>query len=105
MFSFIFLRHILLSLGKGHNACNVKQTLGRATFNGKDELNKNGFKHVTVLMTSSDYVLCSKIQKYINHVVNRMQKGDSFSAAMTGVNEKIPGSADFLRHTFRGEFG
>ena len=41
------------------------------------------------------------VQNYINHVARRMQQGDSFAAAVTGANEKIPGSADFLRHTFR----
>ena len=50
----------------------------------------------------SDYDVCVKAQNYMDHIASRtMQLGDSLKAAMTGANEQIPGSADFLRHTFR----
>ena len=94
-------RHMVLALGRGHNASNVVQTLGRATFNGRTVLNENGFDNVTVLMTSNDLTMCVKIQNYVNHIAYRMQKGDNFAAAMTGANEEIPDTANWIRHTFR----
>jgi hypothetical protein len=94
-------RHMVLALGRGHNASNVVQTLGRATFNGRSVLNENGFENVTVLMTSNDLTMCVKTQNYVNHIAHRMQKGDSFAAAMTGANEEIPDTANWIRHTFR----
>mgnify|MGYP001033789480 CR=1 FL=1 len=92
---------MLLALGRGHNASNVVQTLGRATFNGRSVLNENGFDKVTVLMTSNDLTMCVKIQNYVNQVAHRMQQGDTFAQAMIGANEKLPDSANWLRHTFR----
>ena len=88
-------------MGRGHNASNVVQTLGRASFNGRNVLNENGFGKVTVLMTSNDLTMCVKIQNYINHIADRVQQGDSLSAAMTGTNEEIPDTANWIRHTFR----
>ncbi|KAL3816225.1 hypothetical protein ACHAXA_000748 [Cyclostephanos tholiformis] len=78
---------------------NVVQTVGRATFNGKNVLNVNRFKNVTVLMTSSDLTMCKKYKEYVTHVTRRMQQGDTFQAAVTGANEKIRESANFLRHS------
>ncbi len=92
---------MLLALGRGHNASNVVQTLGRATFNGRSVLNENGFDKVTVLMTSNDLTMCVKIQNYVNQVAHRMQQGDTLAQAMTGANEKLPDSANWLRHTPR----
>lgn len=93
---------MLISLGRGHNISTVIQTAGRATFNGRNELEENGFENVTVLMTSGDQEVCLKMQEYIKHVARRMQlEGDSFLAAMTGATERIPGSANFVRSTFR----
>ena len=43
---------MLLSLGRGHNVCTMIQSSGRASYNGKDVLEENGFECVTVLMTS-----------------------------------------------------
>ncbi len=92
---------MVLAMGRGHNASNVVQTLGRATFNGRNVLNENGFDKVTVLMTSNDLTMCVKIQNYINHIADRVQQGDSLAAAMTGTNEEIPDTANWIRHTFR----
>ena len=75
-----------MALGRGHNVSNVVQTLGRATFNGRNVLNDNGFRNVT-------------------HVARRMQQGDTFAAAFTGANEKIPYSANFLQHSPFRELG
>lgn len=97
----IIYRHMVLAMGRGHNASNVVQTLGRATFNGRNVLNENGFNKITVLMTSNDLTMCVKIQNYVNHIADRMQQGDSLAAAMTGTNEEIPDTANWIRHTFR----
>jgi len=93
--------HMLMALGRGHNSSTIVQTLGRATFNGRNVLKENGFDCVRVLTTSSDYTVCIKKQNYINEVSQRIQLGDTFAAAVTGANHKIPDSANFLRHTFR----
>jgi len=93
--------HMVMAMGRGHNISTIVQTLGRATFNGKDVLKENGFDYVTVLTTSNDYTLCTKVQEYINVVAQRIDAGDTFAEAVTGANVKIPDSANFLRHTFR----
>ena len=42
------------------------------------------------------------MQNYISEIQKRIQeKGDTLADAMSGANEKIPDSANFLRHTFR----
>ena len=76
--------HILMAMGRGHNISTIVQTLGRATFNGKDTLKENGFDCVRVLTTSSDYTLCEKVQSYINVVAQRIELGDTFAQAVTG---------------------
>ena len=94
-----------MALGRGHNVSNVVQTLGRTTFNGRNVLNENGFCNVTVLMSMNDHNMCIKCQNYVNHVARRMQQGDTFAAAVTGANEKIPDSANFLQHSHFRELG
>jgi hypothetical protein len=64
-----------------HNVSNVVQTLGLATFNGRNVLNDNGFRNVTVLMTSNDLSICIKYQNYVNHVARRMQQENTFATA------------------------
>lgn len=93
--------HMLISLGRGHNAMNVVQTMGRATFNGKSVLKNNGFKHVTIMTTSNDFTMASKTQEYLEEVYRRHKSGGEFIDAVTGANEKMPDGANFLRHTFR----
>ena len=92
---------MLLALGCGHNASNVVQAMGRATFNGKKVLNKNGFKNVTFLTKRNDLTASVKMNKYIDHVDHRVQQGDDFAAAVTGANVKIPDNAVWLRDTNR----
>ena len=62
-----------MSLGRGHNSSTIVQTLGRATFNGRNVQKDNGFDIVTVLTTSNDYTLCLKKQNYINQVDSRQK--------------------------------
>lgn len=76
--------HMLMSLGRGHNASTIVQTLGRSTFNGKQILNANGFDSVTVLATANDYTMCHKMQAYIDTIYERIQLGDTFAEAVTG---------------------
>ncbi len=88
--------HMLVSLGMGHNCSTVIQTLGRATFNGKSVLQKNGFDHVKCLTTEDDYKLSVNHSKYIKGVVERVKKGDSLAEAVNGANKQFPDIADFL---------
>ena len=76
--------HMLMSLGRGHNASTVPQTIGRSTFNGKNVLKENGFHCVTVLTTANDYIVCRKMQAYVDFIYDRIQSGDTFSEAVTG---------------------
>ncbi len=92
---------MVLALGRGYSASNVSQALGRATFYGRKVLNNNGFDKVTVLMTSNDLTMCLKMQNYINYIAHRLKQGDTYTAAVTGANVKIPDDANWLRHTFR----
>jgi hypothetical protein len=96
---------MVLALGRGHNISNVVQALGRATFNGKDVLNENGFQNVTVLMTRSDLTMCINHQKFVNFVARQVLQGDTFATAVTGFNEKVPDSANFLQHSRFRELG
>lgn len=77
---------MLMALGRGHNSSTIVQTLGRATFNGRNvqKENENGFDCVRVLTTSNDYTLCVKKQNYNNAVAERIRMGDTFAAAVTG---------------------
>ncbi|KAL7545564.1 hypothetical protein ACHAWF_008915 [Thalassiosira exigua] len=93
--------HMIMALGRGHNISNMVQTLGRITFNGRSVLKDNGFDGVTVLTTSNDLTVCLKKQKYIEEVSKRIKSGDTFADAVTGANQRLPDSANFLRHTFR----
>eukprot|EP00957_Ditylum_brightwellii_P164165 12499343-Ditylum_brightwellii.AAC.1 len=93
--------HIAILLGQGHNAMNVVQAMGRATFNGRSVLSGNGMQNVTLLTTSNDYVMARKVQNYIGDVHRQLQKGIVFHEAASGAIEKLPDSANFLRHTPR----
>jgi hypothetical protein len=94
--------HFLVALGRGHNCSNVVQTLDRATFNGKSVLEENGFKHVTLLTTGSDYIMALKTQQFVKDVYLRYKEGESFIEAVNGAKNVMPDKANFLRHsTFR----
>jgi hypothetical protein len=93
--------HMLVSLGRGHNAMNVVQTMGRATFNGKAILEQNGINHVTMLTTSNDFTMALKTQEFLEEVDRRYKSGERFIDAVTGANKEMPDTANFLRHTFR----
>ena len=73
-----------MTMGRGHNISTAMQTLGRGTFNGKSTLEGNGHECVKVLTTSSDYILCGKVQTYIDVVAESIDAGDTFAEAVTG---------------------
>ncbi|GFH47348.1 hypothetical protein CTEN210_03823 [Chaetoceros tenuissimus] len=94
--------HMIVSLGRAHNSCNVLQTIGRATFNGKSILIENGFETVTLLSTRSDFHTSREMQKFINEVHRRMnEEGNTLAEALAGSNEKFPHALNFVLHTFR----
>ena len=97
--------HFLVALGRGHNCSNVVQTLGRATFNGKSVLEENGFKHVTLLTTGSDYTMALKTQQFVKNVYERYKQGESFVEAATGATTVMPDGTNFLRHSTFREIG
>lgn len=67
--------HTLLFLGKRHGVDKMRQALGRAAFNGRSALERNGFKHVKVLTKSSDLKSAQRcnafVQTFHNNLVRR----------------------------------
>jgi hypothetical protein len=57
--------HFALILGMGHRNESVMQSLGRATFRGKEALKNNGFDHVTILMPKTDFAMSVAYQRYM----------------------------------------
>lgn len=93
--------HMTMMLSRGHNLSTVIQTLGRATFNGKDTLQTNGFQHVTILTTQMDYEIGISVQCYIDEVSSRVKNGESFKDALTGSNKKHSDAANWVDKSFR----
>lgn len=93
--------HFVMILGMGHSNESVMQTLGRATFRGKEALKNNGFDHVTILMPKTDFAMSVAYQRYILAIQARVDKGESLDDAMSGVTRKIPDAANFKRHSPR----
>jgi hypothetical protein len=93
--------HIIASRGMGYSFEEVIQTLGRATFCGKGQLEKNGFQQVTLLCTQADMVSCRKYTVLMDHVQTRMDRGDNLIEIFQGKDEKIPDNANPFRHADR----
>ncbi|CAB9506184.1 expressed unknown protein [Seminavis robusta] len=93
--------HMIISLGRGHNIMSYVQALGRATFNGKSILSKNGFSAVTVLTTPQDYTTAVKELRFVDEMFRRVWDGETFRQALTGAKTMIPDAANFLRNTPR----
>lgn len=93
--------HMVMSLGRGHNAMNMIQTMGRATFNGRSVLKQNGFTDVKLLTTKNDFITAKKAQPYVDEVIRRFYEGSTFKEAVTGTKEEFKDDVNFLRHTFR----
>ena len=93
--------HILLQMGGGHNIENVVQALGRATFIGRELLNKNGFDHVKVLMTKNDFNMARCYQNFVKEVDKRARRGQKVFDAINGTVEELPDEANFLQWTVR----
>ena len=93
--------HMAMMLSRGHNLSTVIQTLGRATFNGKDTLQMNGFNYVTILTTQMDYEIGISVQYYIDEVSFRMKNGESFKDALTGSNKEHSDAANWVDKSFR----
>jgi hypothetical protein len=93
--------HFALILGMGHSNESVMQTLGRATFRGKEALKNNGFDHVTILMPKTDFAMSVAYQRYILEVQARIDNGMSLDDAMNGATSKLPDAANFKRHSPR----
>lgn len=93
--------HMTMMLSRGHNLSTVIQTLGRATFNGKDTLQTNGFQHVTILTTQMDYEIGISVQCYLDEVSSRVKSGESFKDALTGSNKEHSDAANWVDKSFR----
>jgi hypothetical protein len=93
--------HFVMILGMGNSNESVMQTLGRATFRGKEALKKNGLDHVTILMPKTDFVMSVAYQRFILEIQARINKGESLDNAMSGATSKLPDAANFKRHSPR----
>lgn len=93
--------HMTMMLSRGHNLSTVIQTLGRATFNGKDTLQTNGSQHVTILTTQMDYEIGISVQCYLDEVSSRVKNGESFKDALTGSNKEHSDAANWVDKSFR----
>ena len=86
--------HILVSLGKSQSLENLVQALGRATFNGKECLVKNGFQQVTVLMPPEDWDVAQAYPKFQREVHDRVAKGESLQSLLNGSAHLFSADAD-----------
>lgn len=93
--------HFVLSLGRGHNAMNVIQAMGRATFNGKNILTQNGFGHVTLLSTATDFTMAQRALNFIDQVQRRVNEGEKLVDVIRGNLQEFKDTANFLRFTNR----
>ena len=92
--------HLVFSLGMGHNAMNVVQTLGRTTFNGKDLLSANGWDHVSVLTIKDDLIMAKKKQALV-HDIFQMLENKPTCTLRRAIMAKKADSTNFIRHTER----
>merc|ERR1712021_115992 len=86
--------HILVSLGRSQSLENLVQALGRATFNGKECLVKNGFQQVTVLMPPEDWDVAQAYPKFQREVHDRVAKGASLQSLLNGSSRLFSADAD-----------
>jgi hypothetical protein len=93
--------HFVMILGKAYSNESVIQTLGRATFRGKETLKNNGFDHVTILMPKADFAMALAYQTCILEIQTRIDSGMSFDDAVNGAEFKLPDAANFKRHSPR----
>lgn len=93
--------HMISSLGRGYNCGAVSQNMGRATGNGKSGLNNNGFKHVTMLATDSDFQMVRAMVQFLKEVQQRLADGETFVESVTGSNTRFPDAINFARYTYR----
>ena len=85
--------HMVLHLGVGHSVESMIQALGRATFNGKGLLQKNGHKAPIYLTQRNDADVARKHGTYMELSQKRRYDSDTQS--------KLPDSAIYIRHTIR----
>jgi hypothetical protein len=94
--------HLVLYLGIGQSNESFIQALGRATFNGLETcLKKNGFKHVTVLLSYNDLQMARKYTNFVHEVSERLRGGVSLQQLLSDTKEKFKDESNFLRHTNR----
>lgn len=93
--------YIVLNMGGGHTIENYVQSVGRATFVGKNLLEENGHSHVTALMPTADWNMVKAWQKYILEFDRRVSLGERVLDAMSGAKEALPEYADYLQFTTR----
>jgi hypothetical protein len=93
--------HFVMILGMANSNESVMQTLGRATFRGKEALKKNGFDNVTILMPKTDFAMSVTYQRYILEIQARIDNGASLDHAMSGATSKLPDAANIKRHSPR----
>ena len=96
------MTHIAVVRGTGYNKAEMYQSLGRGCFQGRHILEKNGFKHVTVLTTGSDYDMVLQFDAFFDRFFEQIEKVEhSFLAIMGDLQGDIevlfPAEANILR--------
>lgn len=98
--------HEAVLRGQGYNITESIQSLGRACYQGKHILKKNGFNHVTVLTAGSDYDLAFHADAFINRFFDEIEKTQlPFLTVMKSMHPDLakafPEEANVFRSTNR----
>ena len=93
--------HMIHAFGAGYSIDKTLQSLGRATYVGKDLLHKNGFDHVVILSSRSDLEASTAYQRFMIALHKRLEQGDALIEALDGSKELLPHECDFFRFTCR----
>jgi hypothetical protein len=93
--------HIGCYLGDGFPVDQVIQVLGRATFNGKKILEKNGHEAVVYLTRKFDAYVAPKHDECMEIIQQRSNDGETLDEILSGTKSKLPDSANYLCHTPR----
>eukprot|EP00956_Cyclotella_meneghiniana_P011335 scaffold15938_cov27-Cyclotella_meneghiniana.AAC.1 len=93
--------HIAVMRGNGHNLGNTFQAVGRGAYQGKDTLQSNGYDHVTILTTQSDYETIQHLNNFTNALFDRIESSDTDLPFSTVWSQVFPEFADIFRSTNR----
>ena len=79
--------HVLCALGAAYSVDNIVQCVGRGSGAFKDQLQKNGFAHVTLLIRGTDFDIIGEYMRFQDSVVERSQAGETFEQILDGTKD------------------